>query len=135
MKRLMRTLSVASVCLLLSACAMAPKAPPEVLVQQRANERWQALIKGDFDKAYAYSTPGFKAVVDSSGFRGRTGIAGKWLGAEAIRVECDAPVKCKAVVRLDFKPLIYSKSFDKISTHIDETWLLEDGQWWHFQKI
>lgn len=119
---------------LLSGCASL-QTKPEDAVTQRANERWQALLKGDIAKAYAYSAPGFRAVVDIQSFKGRTGIAGRWLGAQVTNVSCDTPERCKAVIRLEFSTLIPGFTKDRMTTHIDETWLLEDGQWWIFQKV
>ncbi len=119
---------------LLSGCASF-QTKPEDAVTQRANERWQALLKGDMAKAYAYSTSGFRAVVDIEGFKGRTGIAGRWHAAQTVKVTCDTPERCKAVIKLEFSTLIPGFSKDRMTTHIDETWLLEDGQWWIFQKV
>jgi len=120
--------------IVIAGCAtFSPK--PEEAVTERANARWQALLKGDMDKAYNYSTPGFRAVVDPIGFRSKVGIAGRWWGAQVVRVECDLPTRCKAVVRLEFSTLFSGKGKDRIETHIDETWLFEDGQWWFFQKV
>ena len=119
---------------LLSGCASF-QTKPEDAVTQRANQRWQALINADMAKAYTYSTPGFRAMVDIEGFKGRTGIAGRWHAAQAVNVTCDTPERCKAVIKLEFSTLIPGFSKDRITTHIDETWLLEDGQWWIFQKV
>jgi hypothetical protein len=119
---------------LLGACASL-QTKPEDTVTQRANARWQALIKGDMAKAYAYSTPSFRAVVDVEGFKGRTGIAGRWHAVQVVNVTCDTPERCKAIVKLEFSTLIPGRAKDRINTHIDETWLLEDGQWWIFQKV
>ena len=119
---------------LLSGCASL-HTKPEDAVTQRATQRWQALLKGDIEKAYTYSAPGFRAVVDAASFRGRIGIAGRWHSAEVASVSCDTPERCKAVIKLQFSTLIPGFSKDRMTTHIDETWLLEDGQWWIFQKV
>lgn len=119
---------------LLAACASL-QTKPEDAVTERANARWQALVKGDMAKAYAYSTPGFRAVVNLEGFKARTGIAGRWHAAQVVKVTCDTPERCKAIIKLEFSTLIPGFSRDKMATHIDETWLLEDGQWWIFQKV
>jgi len=108
---------------------------PEDAVAQRATARWQALIKGDMEAAYKFSSPGFRAVIDVAGFKGRTGIAGKWLDAQVNKVECDLLTRCRVVIRLEFSTLIPGRSKSKIDTGIDETWLLEEGQWWIFQRI
>lgn len=122
------------VTLALAACAAVQPAAPEDAVRSRANARWQAMAAGDFATAYSYSTPGFKAVVPADTYKSRFGTA-SWHGAEVISVTCPEPTQCTARVRIDFKYLLKSKSADKISTHTDETWLLENGQWWLFQKI
>lgn len=121
--------------ILLSACASLSTSAPEVEVRQRANERWQALVAGDIDRARSYHTPGFKALVSAAGYRGRIGNAGSWVGAEVTDVKCPEKAKCIVRVRIDFKPVMSRRFGDKISTHADETWLLEDSKWWMFQAI
>ena len=123
------------VTLFLAACASIDSKPPEHQVRQRTADRWQALVAGDITRAYGYSTPGYRAVISLEGFRGRIGSGGSWVGAEVVAIHCPEAVKCIARVRIDFKPFLGRRYGDKISTHADETWLLEDGQWWLFQGI
>ena len=137
MQRMTRRLSLLALVAagaLLAACA-GLQTKPEDAVTERANARWQALLKGDMAKAYTYSSSGFKAVVNLEGFKSRTGIAGRWHAAQVVNVTCDTPERCKAVIKLEFATLIPGFSKDRMTTHIDETWLLEDGQWWIFQKV
>lgn len=119
--------------LVLAACANMPGDTPEQQVRTRATARWQALAAGDIASAYTYGTAGYKAVVTSDAYR-RSVANGSWYGAEVLDVTCPEQTKCVAKVRIDFKYL-GRKGGEKISTHTDETWLLEDGQWWFFQKI
>jgi len=121
--------------LVLAACAGLGSSKREDLVRQRALERWQALVAGQFAKAYEYSAPGFRSVVTPDAFRSRQGSAVKWEGAEVVSVDCPETARCIAKIRIDFRPLLGGRFGDKIDTHIDETWLLEDGQWWVFQSI
>ena len=107
----------------------------ETQVSQRASERWKALVAGEFNKAYSYSTPSFREVVTADGFRSRHGSAVVWVGAEVVSVVCPEPAKCTAVIRLDYKPLKGGRTGAPFSTHLDETWLLEAGQWWVFQPL
>src|SRR5665647_406543 len=117
------------VAITLAACANLGGGDPEAQVRQRATERWQALVAGQFSRAYSYNTPGFRAVVSPDGYRNRFGSAVTWLGAEVIRVNCPEAKKCEAVLRVDFKPTLSRQKAGNISTHVDETWLFEDGQW------
>lgn len=121
--------------LTLAACASMGGGTPETQVSQRASERWKALVAGEFSKAYTYSTPGFRQVVTADGFRSRYGSAVVWVGTEVVSVVCPEPVKCNAVIRLDYKPLKGGRTGAPLNTHIDETWLLEGGQWWVFQPL
>ena len=119
----------------LVACATMDKADPQEQVRQRATQRWQALVAGEFSRAYNYNTPSFRAVVTPDGYRNRFGGAVNWKGAEVVRVTCPEADKCTARLRVDFKPVLSSPKSPAVSTHMDETWLLENGQWWFFQKI
>jgi hypothetical protein len=135
LKRWVSLYATLCVALTLSACASLGGKPPEEQVKQRATERWQALVGGQFSRAYSYNSPGFRAVVTPDGYRNRIGSAVTWLGAEVIRVNCSEADKCIALVRIDYKPVTGRQTAPKISTHVDETWLFEDRQWWFFQKI
>lgn len=120
--------------LTLSGCATVGGGTPQEQVSQRADERWKALVAGDFSRAYSYNTPGYRAVVTPESYRGRIGGAIKWVGAETVKVNCPEATTCIATVRLDYQPLLggIKGTFD---THIEETWLHEDGRWWIFQPI
>jgi len=130
-------ISAISLCaaMTLSACASLGGNDPEILVRQRAAERWQALVAGEFTRAYGFSTPSYRAVVSADEFRNRNGGAVKREGSEVVAVKCPETTRCIATIRIDFRPLFGGRFGDKINTHIDETWLLEDGQWWVFQSI
>jgi len=129
--------SLMSLCagMALSACASMVGSDPETQVRQRASERWQALVAGEFTRAYSYSTPSYRAVVSADEFRNRNGGAVKREGSEVVAVKCPETTRCIATIRIDFRPLFGGRFGDKINTHIDETWLLEGGQWWVFQSI
>lgn len=121
---------------LLTACASLQPATPEQAVQQRAQARWQALLAGDIAKSYTYMAPSYRAVVDFERYSGRIGGAAKWLDAEVVRVHCESEEKCTARLKITAQPLMPATTKrSPISTGVDETWLLEDGQWWLYQKL
>lgn len=122
------TLALAAVATLtLTACASLGGGA-EQRVQNNAQARWDALLGGDFDKAYAFSTEGFKKVVTQRQYPLRFSNAVKWLGASVTQVRCPQADKCTVQVRLRFQPVLH-RSTEPSVTFIDETWLLENGQW------
>jgi hypothetical protein len=124
------------VSLMLAACASVGGVSPQDQVRQRATERWQALVAREFSRAYNFNTPGFRAVVTPDRYRDRFGGAIVWLDTtQVVEVNCPEADRCLAKVRIDYKPVLSRSSIDKISTHVDETWLLQEGQWWYFQEI
>ena len=122
--------------LTVASCASVASIKPEDQVGQRATERWQALVKGEFIRAYSYSTPAFKAVITADGFRNRFGSAVTWLGAEVVRVKCeDAANRCVVTIKLEFKPAMSFKKTAPMVNYHEETWLREQDQWWFFQPL
>ena len=119
---------------LLAGCAAFGVATPEQTVQERATERWKALIAGDLNKAYGYMAPSYRAVTSLERYSSSIGGVATWVGAEVIRVEC-ATEKCTARLKIEAKPAATMHFKANITTGVDETWLLEDGQWWLFQKL
>lgn len=132
-----RLLLWASICatVTLAACSTMTPANPEDQVKLRANARWKYMVAKEFDKAYPYSTPAFRQVVSPDSFRGRFGPAVVWVSAEVASVKCPEPEKCIANIRLEYTPLMMRSKGAVFNTYFEETWLLEDGQWWIFQNL
>ena len=126
--------ALAALALVVGCAAMGPQAPEDV-VKVRASARWAALLKPDMSAAYSYMAPGYRKVHDEQAYRMRRGSAVKWTGAEVVDVRCPEATKCIAKVRIEAKPFLGRKFGDTIVTHAEETWLLEDGQWWLFEKL
>ena len=125
---------MAAATLALAACAALQPKTPEQVVTERVEQRWAALIKGDFDKAWDYTQPGFKAVVQKADYRKRFGAAGQWKGVQVHEVKCEAE-RCSARLRLTTAVLLPQYKGMEINGFIDETWVREDGQWWYYQAI
>lgn len=116
--------------LALAGCASQPKLTPEEIVKQRADERWQLLVKGDLEKAYAMLTEGYRKITPYDTYRSRI-ANGLWIKGEAVEVTCE-PEKCEARIHLESKPPLGGRFGGNISTYFNETWLLEEGQWRFF---
>lgn len=107
-------------------------ATPEDIVRERAKSRWDALIAGQWEKAYNFSTPAYRNAVDLFGFRLRAGSPpGRLTGAEIVGVKCEES-SCDATVRLSFFPL--KSGFPELTAEHSERWVFSDGGWWRFEK-
>lgn len=128
---------LAALCLLISlaGCAAMGPRPPEEAVKARAQERRDALVKGDLDRAYQYFTPSYRATVNLDRYRGSIGNALVTVGATVETVKCESLEKCIATVKVEIKPLAVPRFTGTITSYSDETWLFEAGQWWFFQKL
>jgi hypothetical protein len=130
-RALARPLGTALITLSLIACATTP-ATPELAVRERATQQWEAMIAGDFDKAYMFMPPSYRAVTTRERFRRSFGGAVQVLKAEVVSVQCDAADKCVALMKVEAKAGATLRSAGPLVTHFEETWVREDGKWWLF---
>jgi hypothetical protein len=121
--------------LALAGCAsVSANRPPEELVRQRASERAEAFLKGDLDRSYSLTTPSYRKLRDLDSYKRGFGSGVKWEKADVQTVTCE-PVRCKVAIAVAVKPLIRGKFGDTINMQFEETWLLEDGNWWLYQAL
>ena len=127
----------ASACVLsftLVGCASLQPAPEET-VRKLAIQRWQALLAGKFDQAYEFATPAFRKLRTVDFYRAnRSAVPVKWVSAEVLRVDCE-PQRCSVKIKLISKPIMPGFNKLNLETSLDEVWILEDGQWWMFEKL
>ena len=116
------------------ASQVAGPASPEEKVAELANARWAHLIDDRWDQAYAMLTPAYRALHSSKEYQKSFGARPvTWKKATVASVMCEAE-KCEAKVELEVvAPLARGKAAT-ISTFIAETWLLEAGSWYHYEK-
>ncbi len=119
----------ATMAAMLTACALTPKGPPEDVVRARASERWQGLMFGKYDLSYKMTPPSYRKDTDFDKYRATFGPGIQWTGFEVIRVNCESE-KCNVRLQVDAKSPVTQRYAGTISTAVDETWVLEEGQWW-----
>ncbi|WP_311222562.1 MULTISPECIES: hypothetical protein [unclassified Acidovorax] len=113
----------------LSGCASLSGS--EGAVKSRAHNFWQARVEGRPDKAYELTTPSYRQVKSFQQYRVK--FAG--LGAKAAEVEgvkCEAE-RCVARIKLAVQPGLALLKLDSIEMYMDDVWVREDGQWWHYE--
>jgi hypothetical protein len=112
----------------LGGCAALDSRPPGEVVKERAQLRWDAMVKSDFTAAYQYLSPGSRAVLTPEAYA--SGLkTGFWKGATVDRVICDRTDVCDAVMTIE-----YEFRGARIKTPLKETWIKEGSSWWFVQK-
>jgi len=129
--------ALAVAALVTAGCAAFQPETPEEIVTRRAQERWQALIKGDFDKAYSYTQPGYRAVVSPENYA-KTLSAGRgmWKEVQIFKTECEAD-RCTVNLQLTSKNVVprFARAIPELKGFLNETWIKDQGQWWFYQAI
>jgi hypothetical protein len=124
--------------LALASCAMSPNGDgasgtrsadsERDIVSARVQARWDALIRGDLDAAYAFLSPGSKQAISLERFKSITRKGG-FRSITIDRIEC-TPGKCDVRLTLvyDRPPLM------GLHTIVDESWIFENGQAWYVDR-
>ena len=119
---------LASLVVGIAACAALDRRAPQEIVKERAQARWDALVKNDLKAAYGYMSPGSRTVIPYEGWVGAI-KPGFWKSAVVERVICEAPDGCDAVVKIGY--VFMNRSTE---TLLKETWVREGSNWWYVQK-
>jgi len=119
----------------LTACATAPESTGNSIAE-RAQDRWDALLAGDFATAYAFYSPGYRSsssMIDLAlKIRSRRV---QWVSAEYQDHSCNERV-CTVNFMVGFKVIkpVRGLSVWESSSLVDEKWVKTEGQWWYLPK-
>lgn len=120
--------------LLVAGCDSLQPRTPEEEVEQRAEQRWDALIDGDFSKAWEYTQPGYRELVKQKDYRRQFGAGGEWQDVQVHSVTCEGS-RCEVRLRVNTKILMPPAAERNVVGTVDEIWVREDGQWWYYQAL
>jgi hypothetical protein len=118
---------------IVSGCAVMAPPKPEDVVMSRAQERVSLLQVRDFDKAYKYLPPSYRAINSVDSYRNNFGAGAAWADPKVTRVDCSEGDRCIAEVKLGVKVVASGFGREPIPTTLREIWIQEEGQWW-FQR-
>lgn len=117
-----------------AATATASSVKPEDAVSSRAQKRLDLLMASNFEGAYSYLTPSYRALHNVEAYRGRFGGSAKWVGPKVQKVECENSERCTVTVKLGVLVVAPGFTNKPIDSTMVETWLVEDGEWWCYQR-
>jgi hypothetical protein len=114
---------------ILAGCAGAPvsEGPPEKIVGESAQARWNALIAGDVSAAYAYLSPASKQTYSLELYRNSI-RPGFWQKVVVKEVKCE-PEVCEVSLEVS-----YRFRGTPITTPLKETWIRSGGTWGYVFK-
>jgi len=116
----------------LAGCAtITPSSPAEQkekVVAERAQARWDVLIKGDVGAAYQFLSAGSKAATSAELYKAKI-RPGLWRQARVDKVGCEGEV-CKVTMLGTYD----AKRMKGIETPVAETWIIENGSAWYVYR-
>ncbi len=132
-----RVLLFLVLCAALTGCSTTQTLSEEqrIALEQRVAERWQALESRDFEQAWEYMSPNYRAIFSKQLYVKKFSYAVKWklTGIKVVNYDSAAAVASVAV-RVMSEPTkrtsTASEMIGAIPTSIREKWIFTDGQWW-----
>lgn len=103
------------------------------VLKQRAEARWAALIDGDFDRAYMFTTPEYRSVVSAQQYRGKYGRVVDWRVAHVKEVSYDDPAVATVAVELAYRVALPGTGGKVVETQslLSEKWIYKHREWWY----
>ena len=116
----------------LAGCAsLSPESSAEAkqkVVAEKAEARWQLLLKGDLDGAYQFLSAGSKAATPLALYKAKV-KPGLWRAAKVDKVSCEAELcKVEMLITYDYR------NVKGIETPLPETWIIENGSAWYVYR-
>ena len=123
---------VLGVAVAVAGCAtIAPDSSAEQkqkVIAERAQARWDMLIKGDVGGAYQFLSIGSKAGMPAELYKAKI-KPGLWRQAKVGKIDCEVEV-CKVTMLVTYD----AKRMKGVETPIDETWIIEKGSAWYVYR-
>jgi len=128
----------AALALALAGCAGTGGSPGKMdradpaALEQLSEQRWRHLVAGEFDKAWEFFTPGYKAVEPKAAYvTAMKDRPVRWQGADYQSHECPEPEACQVKVAVRFKVRVPVTGVGEVEATrvLTERWIFLDGQW------
>lgn len=103
----------------------APELEPQDKVSALAQQWADALLAGDWESAYAMTSPNYRQFSTLGQYRARIAGASDWYSAQVHAVNCSEEL-CEVRLLVGYElPRLNLKN----ERPIDQRWVLTDGQW------
>jgi hypothetical protein len=111
----------------LLGCAAMDSRPPQEIVRERAQQRWEALITADYAAAYEYLSSGSQTITEKKNYVAMF-RKGFWISAVVDKVQCPNSETCEADLTIE-----YELKGRRMKTPVKEKWIREGWNWRYVQ--
>lgn len=112
------------------ACATVPQQSAEERVRARALERVNLFMTSEFEKSYAFTTPGYRQTSTLQQYITAYAGAGMWKAVGVESVACEAE-RCEVLLNITYT--MPRMPFDN-TTLLPETWIYTKDDWYLFRE-
>jgi len=102
------------------------------LLAKRVLARWNAIIKRNYDHVYDFATPTYRKTFSKEHFFNNYAAQLRYEKAEIREIQFKNPEKSSARVVVDVTFTTQDGQF-QLTSPVVETWIKEDGEWWHVE--
>lgn len=108
-------------------------------LETSVNNRWQAVIENDLEKAYQYVSPGYKEIESLESYKVRIATAKihmNWKAGSFKSSNCETELVCKVQVSVEYTYTFPRRSMGSsdVNTTLTENWIKVDGDWYLVPK-
>ncbi|MCB1581954.1 MAG: hypothetical protein R3E90_01990 [Marinicella sp.] len=114
-------------------------------LETSVNNRWQAVVENDLEKAYEYFSPGYKKIENLLSYRNRIATAKinmNWTSGKYKSAQCetdsdtDTVSTCKVQVQVAYTYTFPRRSMGTVGTEsvVVEDWIQVKGKWYLVPK-
>ena len=123
MRNVVTRLVLMGLAVAVTACALVEQRPPEQVVKDRAQARWDALLKGDMKTAYGYLSPGYRSFTTLEQYD-KSVNKNFWKSVVVHDAVCKAD-SCEV-----HATMVYEAFGKRTTSAYREKWIREGSNWW-----
>ena len=123
MRKVVTRLVLTGLAVAVTACAALDRRPPEQVVKEKAQARWDALVKGDTKAAYEYLSPGYRSFTTLEQYD-KAVNKNFWTSVVVHDAVCTAD-SCEV-----HGTMTYDAFGKRTTSPYKEKWIREGSNWW-----
>jgi hypothetical protein len=129
-----RAIGLVGLLAVLTACTEQHSSSPEQtesIVRERAQAWADALIDGDLEGAYVFTSPNYRQIATSGGYHARVAGAAGWDTAKVDQIQC-SEIVCKVKFIVEYR--VEHMNVD-VRRPLDYKWIEFEGEWYLYVPL